>query len=61
LTSIGLDSLLAIDVGARLKRELDLDISILKLLRGVTLDHLLADIQERITLATDRTDVSPTR
>ncbi len=48
LTSLGLDSLLAVDLAARLRREIGVEISVLKLLRGVTLNNLANDIQERL-------------
>jgi thioester reductase-like protein len=48
LTSMGLESLMAIDLNTRLKRELGVDVSVLKLLRGVTLNNLLSDIEQRL-------------
>ncbi len=48
LTNIGMDSLLAIDFGLRLKKELGVDISVLRLMRGITLNHLLDEVAERL-------------
>jgi acyl transferase domain-containing protein/acyl carrier protein len=48
LTEMGLESLLAVDLGLRLKKELGIDISMLRLLRGVTLNNLLNEVQERL-------------
>jgi acyl carrier protein len=44
LTSLGLESLLAIELGTRLKKELGVEIPIMKLLRGVTLNNLVHDL-----------------
>jgi acyl transferase domain-containing protein/NADPH:quinone reductase-like Zn-dependent oxidoreductase/acyl carrier protein len=45
LTSLGLESLMALELGTRLKKELGIEIPTMKLLRGVTLNSLLHDLQ----------------
>jgi aryl carrier-like protein len=60
LTGVGLDSLVAIDLAARLKRELGVDISVFKLLHGVTVSNLLTEIQERLTGSANVAETVPT-
>ena len=48
LISLGLESLLAIDLGNRVKKELGLEVTILRLLAGVTINNLLDDLEKQL-------------
>jgi acyl transferase domain-containing protein/NADPH:quinone reductase-like Zn-dependent oxidoreductase/acyl carrier protein len=48
LTSLGLESLMAIDLGNRVRNELGAELPVLKLLGGATLRNLVQDLQEQL-------------
>jgi NADPH:quinone reductase-like Zn-dependent oxidoreductase/acyl carrier protein len=50
LTALGLESMMAVDLSHRVRAELGLEIAILKLLGGATLNQLLDDLQEQLDI-----------
>jgi acyl transferase domain-containing protein/acyl carrier protein len=48
LIAVGLDSLMAIDLGNRVRNELGAEVPVLKLLGGATLGHLVHHLQEQL-------------
>jgi aryl carrier-like protein len=49
LTRMGLESLMAVELSARVRTELGVEVTMLKLLGGATLNNLIDDFQDQVT------------